>query len=79
VFTGVNQTSYRIESTYGTTSSAPFCLMPATPPALNGYWDLFTAMNISKLVLGACDGSNLQKWNASPGVLASLVSNYAEK
>jgi hypothetical protein len=74
-FTGVNQTSYRIESTYGTTSSAPFCLMPS-PTDL---WDQFTAMKISKLVVGACDGQNLQKWNASPSILSSVVSDYREK
>lgn len=77
-FTGVNQTSYRIESTYLALSS-PYCLMPATPPAINGLWDQFTAMAISKLVLGACDGSNLQKWNASPSILSSVVSDYREK
>lgn len=78
LFTGVNQTSYRIESTY-LAPSTPFCLMPATPPALNGLWDQFTAMAISKLVLGSCDGSNLQKWNASPSILTSVVSDYREK
>jgi len=75
VFTGVNQTSYRIESTYGTTSSAPFCMEP-TP---TDYWDQFTAMKISKLVLAPCDGSNLEKWNASPSILSSVVSDYREK
>jgi len=75
VFTGVNQTSYRIESTYGTTASAPYCLMPS-PTDL---WNQFTAMKISKLVLGACDGSNPQKWNASPSILGSVTSDYQEK
>jgi hypothetical protein len=36
-------------------------------------------MAISKLVIGACDGSNLQKWNASPSILTSVVSDYREK
>jgi len=75
VFTGVNQNSYRIESTYGTTASAPWCLLPS--PA--DYWDQFTAMKISKLVLAPCDGSNLQKWNASPSILTSVVSDYRER
>lgn len=75
VFTGVNQTSYRIESTYGTTASAPYCLMPSP----TDFWNQFTAMQISKLVLGACDGSSPQKWNASPSILASVTSDYREK
>ncbi len=75
VFTGVNQTSYRIESTFATTTSAPYCLMPS-PTDL---WDQFTAMKISKLVLGACSGSNLQKWNASPSILSSVVADFREK
>jgi len=75
VFTGVNQTSYRIESTFGTTTSAPYCLMPSP----TDYWNQFTAMKISKLVLGACNGSNLQKWNASPSILTSIISDYQEK
>jgi len=75
VFTGVNQTSYRIESTFGTTTSAPYCLMPSP----TDYWNQFTAMKISKLVLGACNGSNLHKWNASPSILTSVISDYQEK
>ena len=75
VFTGVNQTSYRIESTYGTTANAPFCMLPSP----TDYWDQFTAMKISKLVLAPCDGTNLQKWNASPSILSSVVSDYREK
>jgi hypothetical protein len=75
VFTGVNQNSYRIESTYGTTASAPFCMEPSP----TDYWDQFTAMQISKLVLSACDGTSLEKWNASPSILSSVVSDYREK
>jgi hypothetical protein len=48
-------------------------------PSPAGYGDQFTAMKISKLVLAACDGSNLQKWNASPSILTSVVSDYREK
>ncbi|MFI6071758.1 RICIN domain-containing protein [Actinoplanes sp. NPDC051343] len=75
VFTGVNQTSYRIESTFGTNAGNPYCLLPSP----SDYWDQFTAMKISKLVLAPCDGSNLQKWNASPSILTSVVSDYREK
>ena len=75
VFTGVNQTSYRIESIYGTTTGAPYCLMPSP----TDYWNQFVTMKISKLVLGACSGSNLQKWNASPSILGSVTSDYQEK
>jgi hypothetical protein len=35
-------------------------------------------MKISKLVLRSCDGSNAQKWNASPSVLSSVVKDYRE-
>jgi hypothetical protein len=75
VFTGVNQTSYRIESTYGATTAAPFCMLPSP----TDYRDQFTAMKISKLVLAPCDGTNLQKGNASPSILSSVVSDYREK
>ncbi|MGK5682213.1 RICIN domain-containing protein [Actinoplanes sp. URMC 104] len=75
VFTGVNQTSYRIESTFGTNASAPYCMQPSP----TDYWDQFSAMKISKLVLAACTGANLQKWNASPSILSSVVSDYREK
>ncbi|MBL7253271.1 RICIN domain-containing protein [Paractinoplanes lichenicola] len=75
VFTGISQTSYRIESTFGTSATAPYCIMPSP----TDYWDQFSAMHISKLVLGACTGSNLQKWNASPSILSSVVSDYQEK
>ena len=44
-----------------------------------GAGDQFTAMQISKLVLAPCDGTNLQKWNASPSVLSSVISDYREK
>jgi hypothetical protein len=75
IFTGINQTSYRIESAYATTSPTPYCLMPSP----TDYWNQFTSMKISKLVLGTCDGTNLQKWNASPSILSSVVSDYREK
>lgn len=75
VFTGINQTSYRIESTYGTTASNPYCMLPSP----TDYWNQFTAMKISKLVLAACDGSNAQKWNGSPSILTSVTSDYREK
>ncbi|WP_433291316.1 RICIN domain-containing protein [Actinoplanes sp. CA-030573] len=75
VFTGINQTSYRIESTFGTTAANPYCLLPSA----TDLWDQFTAMKISKLVLAACDGTNPQKWNASPSILSSVVSDYREK
>ncbi|MCO8273977.1 ricin-type beta-trefoil lectin domain protein [Actinoplanes sp. TRM 88003] len=75
VFTGISQNSYRIESTFNTSAAAPYCLMPSP----TDYWDQFTAMHISKLVLGVCSGINLQKWNASPSILSSVVSDYQEK
>jgi len=75
VFTGVNQTSYRIESTYLTTAAAPYCLMPSP----TDFWNQFASAKISTLVLGICGGSSLQKWNASPSILGSLVSDYQEK
>jgi hypothetical protein len=74
--TGDNTDSYRLESTYGTGS--PFCLQPTEPGDLNGYWNQFTAMKISKLVLLDCDASNAQKWNASPSVLSSVIKDFRE-
>jgi ricin-type beta-trefoil lectin protein len=76
--TGDATTSYRLESTYGTSSSGPFCLQPTGPGDTDGYWDQFTAMTISKLVLRACDASNAQKWNASPTVLSSVIRDFRE-
>jgi hypothetical protein len=76
--TGDNTTSYRLESTYGTTTGAPFCLQPTAPGDAGAYWYQFTAMKISKLVLRACDGTNPQKWNASPSVLLSVVRDIRE-
>jgi len=80
VYTGTASTSYRIESTSGTTASAPYCLAPAIPPATAPYWlgGSFDAMNVSKLVLVACNDTNLQKWNASPSILSSVVNGYHE-
>jgi len=74
--TGINADSYRLESTYGT--SSPSCLQPTQPDDLNGYWDQFVAMKISKLVLRDCDAGNAQKWNASPSVLASVIKDFRE-
>jgi hypothetical protein len=79
-YTGVLSTSYRIESTFGTTAAAPYCLAPAVPPAVDPYWTggSFDAVEVSKLVLATCDDTNLQKWNASPSALSSVVNGYQE-
>jgi hypothetical protein len=79
-YTGAQSASYRIESTYGTPATAPYCLLPATPPAVAPYWtgNSFDAMDVSKLVLATCDDTNLQKWNASPSILSSVVNGYHE-
>ncbi|MDT4992393.1 MAG: hypothetical protein QOH97_2285 [Actinoplanes sp.] len=79
-FTGVPSTSYRIESEFQAPTTS-YCLRPAVPPAVNAYWTGggFDTLNVSKLVLGACDDSNLQKWNASPSLLTSIIDGYHEK
>jgi hypothetical protein len=76
--TGDTTTSYRLESTYGTSAAAPYCLQPTAPTDTDPYWDQFTAMQISKLVLHPCDATTAQKWNASPSILASVVRDFRE-
>jgi hypothetical protein len=57
--TGVYETSYRIKDGGGN------CLAPATSPT-----DLHPDGNqVSKVVVAACSGSPLQKWNARPNIL----------
>jgi hypothetical protein len=79
-FTGVPSTSYRIESEFQAPTTS-YCLKPAVSPAANAYWTGggFDTLNVSKLVLGTCDDSNLQKWNASPSLLTSIIDGYHEK
>jgi hypothetical protein len=76
--TGDTATSYRLESTYGTSAAAPYCLQPTAATDTDPYWDQFTAMKISKLVLHPCDATTPQKWNASPTVLLSVVRDFRE-
>ena len=60
--TGVYGTSYVLQSTHNASVANPFCLSrtdPAGPDLHNG---------ASKLTVTPCDGSDAQKWNASPMV-----------
>jgi hypothetical protein len=63
--TGTYASSYQIVDGYG------YCLQAtdqeATPPDLYPY-----GSEISKIIVRACNGSTLQKWNAPPGILDSV-------
>ncbi|GAA0488288.1 hypothetical protein Ade02nite_81420 [Paractinoplanes deccanensis] len=60
------KTSYQIVDSTG------YCLMPRDPNGTNP--DLYQAVNkISKIYVGKCDGSTLQKWNADRNVIAALA------
>jgi hypothetical protein len=63
--TGAYATSYQITDAYG------YCLQAtdqnATPADLYPYGN-----RIAKIVVRACDGSTLQKWNAPPGIQDSV-------
>lgn len=76
--TGVFTTAYRIESTYGAPAGTTYCLQPtdpaATPP---DFWQWHG--DISKLVVAACTSTALQKWNASPMILQSTLTDVSEK
>ena len=64
--TKVYETSYRIMD-----SSGRYCLAVTDPNASPA--DLYPkGQAVSKLVVAACSGSTLQKWNANPNVLAAL-------
>jgi Ricin-type beta-trefoil lectin domain len=76
--TGVFATAYRIESTYGAPVGTTYCLQPtdptATPP---DYWA--NHGDVSKLVVAVCTSAALQKWNASPMILQSTLTDVSEK
>jgi hypothetical protein len=63
--TGAYATSYQITDGYG------YCLQAtdqnATPADLYPYGN-----RVAKIIVRACDGSTLQKWNAPPGILDSV-------
>jgi hypothetical protein len=71
--TGTYETSHRIKDGYG------YCLSPTDPTATPG--DFYPrGQQISKIVVAACSGSTLQKWNAPPNVLQSLpLKDIGEK
>lgn len=63
--TGTYATSYTIVDKSG------YCLSPTDPNATDP--DLYSVgQQISKIVVAACDGSTLQKWNAPPSILSAL-------
>jgi hypothetical protein len=67
-------TVYTDARTYATSyqivDSSGFCLQPTDPTVTPP--DLFSAgQQIGKLVVAACSGSTLQKWNAPANILAS--------
>jgi Ricin-type beta-trefoil lectin domain len=74
--TGIYSTTYRIESSYGAPAGATYCLSPpdpnASPPDPN------LAIGIARLVMAACTGSTLQKWNAPTSILKSPLTDVSE-
>jgi hypothetical protein len=74
VSTGVFATAYRIESAFQAPAGETWCL---TGTDNTDYWQGHG--DVSKAVLATCGGSTLQKWNASPTVLSSALTNVTEK
>jgi hypothetical protein len=72
--TGVFATAYRIESTYQAPTGQTWCL---TGTGSTDYWQGHG--DVSKAVMAPCDGSTLQKWNASPTVLQAALRDITEK
>jgi hypothetical protein len=73
-------TSYRIkDSTTGTPGNVGYCMQPTDPSAPAP--DLFPkGSNISKIILGLCSGSTMQKWNAPPDIgNATPLKDIGEK
>lgn len=65
--TGSYASSYQIVD-----STGKYCLQPRDPSSSPA--DLFQTVNsISKIYVGACDGSTLQKWNADKNVIQALA------
>lgn len=64
--TGAYPTDYTI------TDASGYCLAPTDPKAQPP--DLFSnGQQISKLVVAACNGSTMQKWNAPPNIVQSVA------
>jgi hypothetical protein len=73
--TGVFASAYRIESTYGAPAGTTYCLAPTDPKAVApDLWE----QGASKSVLQVCDSSAAQKWNASPTILTSSLTDLSE-
>jgi hypothetical protein len=79
VDSGMYSDSYRIESTY--LASSAHCLTPtdptAPPPATWETWD--KSLRFSKVMLTPCTNSELQKWNASPTIVKSALTDVVER
>jgi hypothetical protein len=79
VDSGVYSDSYRIESTY--LASSARCLTPtdptAPPPVTWETWD--RSLRFSKVMLTPCTNSELQKWNASPTIVKSALTDVVER
>jgi hypothetical protein len=72
--TGVFANTYRIESTYGAPAGTTYCLAPTDPKA--GTPDLW--QGASKAILQVCASSAAQKWNATPTILSSPLTDVSE-
>jgi hypothetical protein len=76
--TGSLTSSYRIESTYGAPAGSAYCLTPTDPSAPSP--DLWTGYGVnSKLVVAACSGDDLQKWNVPPSLLGGTLRDVVER
>ncbi|GAA0813607.1 hypothetical protein Sya03_56380 [Spirilliplanes yamanashiensis] len=76
--TGNKTTSYRIESL--APGGPGTCLTVTDPAAPNpDLWDETWNINASKLVMGTCNGTDFQKWNASSVSTAATVRDVTER
>jgi hypothetical protein len=78
--TGFFSTSYRIESTYGTTANNPFCLTATDPDAPDpDLWVTDGFGSFSKLALATCTDSTPQKWNVASVITGSTLEDAVER
>jgi hypothetical protein len=77
--TGARSSSYRIRSELNTANNGNICITPDVADEWNGGEVENFNLDIHKLRLADCDGSNLQKWNAGATVHRSTVHDVVER
>jgi hypothetical protein len=77
--TGRTSTSYRIETAYNMVNNKNFCMAPDPADEWKGGEEEDFNLRIHKLRLAVCDGSELQKWNASTTTRHSPLQDIVEK